>query len=265
MNQPLGLLSVVILSSVMAVALAGCTGVRDDEYSSPQRLAHGMVIILPGIEGESPLNRDIQKGLEEAGLPYALPIYRWGRPIPIAGPLINQVDVVGNRLEARKLAYYIEQYQDQYPSRPVFLVGHSGGGGVAVFTAENLADGHKLDGLVLLSASISRDYDLAEALEHSRHGLINFYSKKDVGFLIIGTTVAGNVDGGHGPAAGALGFQVPGPEAGTEIRQCYQKLYQHQMDQESFFNAHSAATGRDFIRLRVAPWLRAHSWPPLEE
>ena len=100
----------------------------------------------------------------------------------------------------------IGDYQDNHPGRPVYVVGHSGGGGVAVFTAESLPDGRKIDGLVLLSASISKGYDLHKALANCRRGIINYYSSRDVGLLGVGTTLMGNVDGGHGPSAGLKGF-----------------------------------------------------------
>ena len=105
----------LVLAAASLVCGAGCTGVQESRYVTPERLDAGLVLILPGIEGESPFNRDVQRGLDEAGLPYALAIYRWGRPIPIAGPLINQMDVVGNRLEARRIAHYIEAYRLERP------------------------------------------------------------------------------------------------------------------------------------------------------
>ena len=92
-----------LLGAMMGLALlaasVGCTKHDlDTEFTSPQRIERGLVVILPGIEGESEANRDIRKGLRDAGIPYALVIYRWGSLVPgPAGMLINQTNVRRNR------------------------------------------------------------------------------------------------------------------------------------------------------------------------
>ena len=252
-----------LILSILAggmLAAVGC-GSSNAEFLTEDRKANGLVIILPGIEGESPMNRDIRRGLVSAGVYRALPIYRWGRPIPLAGMLLNQIDILGNRLEGMKIARMIEDYQDSHPGKPVFLIGHSGGGGVAVFAAEALKEGRQVEGLVLLSASISSAYNLTKALKKCRHGVVNFYSQADIGLLKIGTTIAGNVDGIHGPAAGAIGFDMPTEKDSPDKRLVYGKLYQVELTDPSLGDAHSAATRAGFVSAFVAPWITATSWP----
>ncbi len=242
---------ILLLTISTLLLLPGCGGSANLDYVNPERLENGLVIVLPGIEGESPMNHSIRQGLIDAGVYRAVPIYRWGRPIPLAGPLINQMDVVGNRLAGQRIARMIVEYQDAHPGRPVHLVGHSGGGGVAVFAAEALPAGRKVDGLVLLSASISEGYDLSDALRHTRSGIVNFYTSRDVGLLVIGTTLAGNVDGVRGPAAGAAGFE-----------RSYSRLYQIDFSAAiGRSGAHSAATQSGFVMRCVAPWVLSGAWP----
>lgn len=240
---------------------AGC-GVANDEYNSPNREAIGLVIILPGIEGESDANHEIRQGLMMCGVDSALPIYNWGRPIPVAGMLLNQMDIIGNRVAGANVASMVVKYQDEHPGKPVFLVGHSGGGGIAVFAAEAMPAGRKIDGLVLLSASISNAYDLTNALEHTKKGILNVYNKDDVAILGAGTTVMGNVDGIRGPAAGLLGFDTPNPNDSAKKKAAYQLLFQYEMGgTETSDDAHFAATRAGFISATVAPWLLANRWP----
>lgn len=238
------------LACAALLSLIGCVGSGiNQDFASPDRLTQGLVIILPGIEGESPWNHDIRSGLLDAGVQGALPIYRWGRPIPVAGPLINQMDILGNRLEGRRIAQMIVDFQDNHPGRPVYLVGHSGGGGVAVFAAESLPEGRFVQGLVLLSASISCDYDMQKALNHCESGIVNFYSPQDVGLLVIGTTLAGNVDGARGPASGQRGIQRP-----------YEKVWQVEVI-NVVGDPHSASTRACFVKANVAPWVLGGQWP----
>lgn len=247
------------------VLACGCSNGGNTRFETADRLSNGLVIILPGIEGESPLNHQIRQGMVFAGVYRAMPIYSWGRPVPIAGPLLNQMDFIGNRLEGRRIARMIASYQDNYPGRPVHLIGHSGGGGVAVFAAEAMPEDRKIDGLVLLSASISSAYDLTKAMSHCRNGILNIYTKADVGFLIVGTTIAGNVDGTRGPAAGAIGFDKPRPGDKTGKHQAYGRLYEMELAGEAaggLADAHAATTRSGFVATYVVPWITSPTWPP---
>jgi pimeloyl-ACP methyl ester carboxylesterase len=252
-----------VFLAAAALAAAGC-GADNGRYVTDERLNRGLIVILPGIEGHSALNRSIREGLVAAGVDQAMPIHSWGRPIPIAGILLNQVDILGNRLAGVDIARMIVRYQDSHPGRPVHIIGHSGGGGIAVFAAEALPDGRKITGLVLLSASISAGYDLSDALDHCENGILSFYSHQDVGLLVIGTTLAGNVDGMRGAAAGAVGFRRPDDSDEPQKRLKYGKLYEVELTREltgGNGSAHTAATHAGFVRQYVAPWVVADAWP----
>jgi len=255
------LMFVLIFSSGLFLA-TGCNGSSGTIYTTDHRLENGLVIILPGIEGESPLNRDIRRGLAMAGIAHALPIYHWGRPIPGVGMILNQMDFVGNRLAGLRIAKTIEQYQQEHPGKPVFVVGHSGGGGIAVFAAEGMSEGKQIDGLVLLSASIWAGYDLTKALDRCKCGIVNFYNEGDVGLLAIGTTITSNVDGMRGPSAGLKGFDgvSGGDPAGKKA--AYRRLYQVNIARHAYgSDPHTAATQPRFVSAHVAPWIASAAWP----
>ena len=256
-------LCVVLLASVFWAA-GGCTE-SNKPFMTTDRMNRGLVIILPGIEGESGLNHDIRRGLVNGGLMCAMPIHSWGRPVPLAGPLLNQMDVIGNRIAGAGIANMIVDYEKKYPDRPVYIVGHSGGGGIAVFAAEGLPKDVMIDGVVLLSASMSSAYDITKALGHCRKGVLNIYSRADVGLLIVGTTLAGNVDGIRGPATGAIGFDRPSSHSSPQRILAYQKLFQLELtNTNGSDSAHGSTTRRGFVSRYVAPWLTATSWPPPE-
>ena len=244
--------TLVILLATALWAIAGCTS--NQAFLTPERLSRGMIVILPGIEGESPLNHSIRRGLEKGGVQCAIPIYSWGIPIPVAGMILNQTNSIGNRMAGVRVAQMITQYQDSHPGAPVYIIGHSGGGGVAVFAAEAMPPGRNINGLVLLSASISSNYNLNKALSNTQGGLVNFYNKSDAAILGIGTALLGNVDGGHGASAGLTGFDNNG----------YNKLFQVPMSSVSkgFGDPHSASTRPEFIANHVANWVLSSNWPP---
>ena len=102
-------------------------------------------------------------------------------------------------------------------------------------------------------ASLSADYDLTRALGKSTKGIVNFCNIEDVAVLGVGTTVIGNMDGGHGDSAGLAGF------VGT-----YAKLYQVKVTPAmvSVSSAsHFADTTEAFTAQYIAPWITKQSWP----
>ncbi len=246
-------MAVLIAASLSA---AGCNG--NVKFMTEDRLEGGLVIILPGIEGESELNRNIRRGLVSAGVYRAMPIHSWGRPVPLAGMLLNQIDFIGNRIAGASIAKMIVDYKHKYAGRKVYVIGHSGGGGVAVFVAEGMPKGRQLDGLVLLSASISRSYDLTKALNRCRNGIVNFYNRDDTMLLGVGTILAGNVDGSRGPSAGLSGFKKTAGDNAVK-KFAYSKLYQINVTGSSG-DPHTGTTRVSFVSANVAPWVLS-SWP----
>lgn len=247
---------------ILAVPLAGCaTNARDRvdwdaHFVNPDRSNKGLVIILPGIEGESSANCDVRKGLDDAGVPYALAIYRWGFPVPGLGMLVNQTDAAGNRRAAVELAKGIVRYQTKHPGCPVFLVGHSAGGGVAVFTLEALADipdARPVRGAILLSSSISADYPLDKALTMTQCGIVNGYNPQDTVLLGTGTALLGNVDGEHGDSAGRTGFY------GNNS-----KLFQFKVSvgSDAQSDPHFIMTEADRVAKHAPKWILSETWPP---
>src|SRR5690606_5206594 len=123
------------------------------ELMSPERQQRGYTIILPGIEGHSFLNRRIRRGLVEAGVPYAIEIHDWTRRLPRAISNLRS-----RRLHQRQSQIIQEKiltYQSRWPHQPVSLVGHSGGGAMALRVLADLPKQATISGAVLLGAAIS--------------------------------------------------------------------------------------------------------------
>lgn len=177
--------------------------------------------------------------------------------------MLNQVDFIGNRIAGQRVADRIMKYLQENPGRPVHIVGHSGGGGIAVFAAERLKKGYEIDGLVLLSASISSGYDLTRAMQNCNRGIVNFYNHGDGAMLAVGTTVMGNVDGIHGPSAGLIGFAKPKTTDSPKKKAAYDKLFEVSVTTAMTGDclAHFGTTQPLFITQYVAPWIFSSQWP----
>jgi hypothetical protein len=239
------------------VSAGGCTPLRSTKpLRTAERRARGYVIILPGVEGRSYLNENIAFGLKDGGVPGAIEIYDW----TVGGTLTWLLSLrwTGHhQREAAKIAAKIKGYQDAYPGRPVCLIGHSGGGGMAVLALEKLPPERRIDSAILLAPALSPDHDLRKALIRTRSGIWNYYSKYDVGFLQAGTSTFGTIDGRHARAAGAVGFVKPWgmDKSGHDLydRMLHQQEFTPQMAESGHYGLHTTWARKSFVTRWLAP------------
>jgi pimeloyl-ACP methyl ester carboxylesterase len=236
---------------------AGCRVPR--RIRTQDRYAHGIVFVLPGVEGTSVWNRNIAVGLDEGGVSSAITVYDWTVGFP-GGFVFNLTNLQRNRRQAEKLAERILEYRERHPGRPVHLVGHSGGGGIALLALEALPPGRQIDMTILLAPAVSVDYDLSTALRRTRAGICSFYSRRDISFLTVGTSLLGPIDREFGVSAGAAGFRPPDrlSEAGRELyaRRLRQVRWSPRMREVGASGTHLGWASRKFAREYLAPLIR---------
>lgn len=249
------------LGLIVLAAAPGCF--LPGRIRSPERYANGIVFVLPGIEGRSIWNRNIAVGLDRGGVAAAIEVYDWTIGLPA---VYNLIDIYRNRREARKLAERIVEHRARYPASPVHIIGHSGGGGIAVLTLEALPAGSEVDMVILLAPALSPNYDLTVALSRTRYGICNFYSRYDIGFMLVGTTVFGSVDRDLGPSAGAVGFREP-PELSALGRVLYarklrQVAWTPELAELGASGSHFGWGSERFAAQYLAPLIRQNQLPP---
>ena len=245
----------VFIAGLLCVShfAVGCSHFSNRQ--SPARLEQGYTIVLPGIEGASVFNANLALGLEQGGVNTAIEIDDWttGNPLLM---LVHLRNWDRNQIQARRLAAKIVSYQDRYPGRPVHLIGHSGGGGLALLTLEALPANRKISSAILLAPAVSPDFDLDNALSKTEHGIWNFHSPWDLPLLVVGTTILGTLDGRHVPAAGAYGFTLAGD---NKVRQVD---YDAKMLRTGHLGGHFGWMTPEFGSNYLAPLLRSYGDPP---
>jgi len=252
-NIARGCLSIV---GVLFHPLGRFCGPLLSDLGTPERLERGLVLVLPGIEGRSFLNHSIARGLADGGVDVAIEIFDWTTGI-ILRFLYHLRGWRRNIRQAERLVQRIVEYQKSHPGRPVYLIGHSGGGALSVLALERLPPHASVTGAVLLNAALSPHYNLSAALAHAEHGIWNFRSIFDVFFVGIGTAVAGTVDGKYTPSAGMVGFRVPsGLDAAS--RELYETRlrdvpFRAAMMADFHFGGHMGPSNRVFVARQVAP------------
>lgn len=242
----------------LAVPLGKRAGKIPAELRDASRLEQGLTLILPGLNGESTLHESLAKGLADAGVDCAIDIYDW-----TTGHILlfwwYLCDWQRNLAQAGKIAGKIVDYQQQYPGRPVHLVGYSAGGPMALLALAALPPGHTVDRVILLGAAVSPEFNLAPALQAATGGIWNFQSPIDQFFLGLGTLVFGTLDRRHRVSAGAIGFKLP--EGLTDVEQqlyatrLHSIVYEWKMAGSFHFGGHFGWTNRVFVSEWVAPVL----------
>lgn len=224
----------------------------------PERLDKGLVLVLTGIEGHSFLNVGILCGLIDGGIEQAVDIVDWttGKKFLY---LYHLRGWTRNKRVAGELAARISEYQNQHPGRPVWLVGHSGGGGMALLTAAALPADRQVTGIVLLAAAISPTFDLNPAVARVEHGIWNYHSKLDWIFLELGTTLLGTMDGRHVCAAGAFGFRGAVADEHAQSGRLIQRPWHWRMLSQFHPGDHFGCAHRVFIAEEIVPLIQSKS------
>ena len=168
-------------------------------------------------------------------------------------------NVANQRAGARAMADRVRAWREEYPERPAFLVGKSGGTGIVVGALEALPAG-AVEAAVLLSAAISPRYDLSRALRAVSREVVVFWSPFDVVILGVGTWLFGTMDRVHSVGAGLVGFRTP-PDLDAADSELYRtKLRQvrwtRSMISSGNFGGHAGTDHPAFLRKYVVPLLR---------
>ena len=240
---------------MVTAAMSG--GCYRQPYYTPERMSTGLVVVLPGIEGISPLNKGAVQGLAYGGVPYGIKLEDWTSWL---GPLYNLRAELHNRRKATRIAVKVAEYKFAHPDNPVILVGQSGGGAIALWIAEAMPEGQEIDGIILMAPAISPGYMVDFALSKTKRGIVNFYSSKDW-FLGLGTTISGTMDGKHSSSAGRVGFTVPlKPGRSKLYDRLYQVAWHQQMAQAGNTGGHLSSLAEGFVANYVVPFVLSRRW-----
>ncbi len=189
---------------LLAPCLTGCGTWRPPVPTAAQ-MDRGLLVLYPGA-----FNARLELGvvattLRDSGYDLAYEIVPWGYT---ETQLIDPVGTHDSTMRfARREAERIADYRQQHPDGSVILFGYSAGGFTALKVAEALPDAVKADRIVLLSPSISRQYDLTLALERTEREIVVFYSPFDLVSQLVGLLLRGN-DLVRDASAATFGFSM---------------------------------------------------------
>ncbi len=247
---------ILIGSGIGCASKPGWDGSRQADRA--ERLKQGCLFYFDGAGGgtmKSNYAGGVVEGMLAAGYPGGGELMSWETG---KGLMADQkASVAYKRLQAAASADSIRRYQEDHPKAPAGLLGFSAGTAQAIFALESLPETAQVDHVVLLGTSISRDYDLTEALKRVKHKLHIFTSPHDR-MLSVAMPFSGTADRKfHVPGAGIKGFILPA-NASAETRQLYaEKIvvipYSKDFRKDHDKGHHFDNVKPEFIRDQVAP------------
>lgn len=168
----------------------------------------GRIIVLPGVYNTRFHLRPFVRLLEQRLPAFAVSVRPWGEALR---PLRNLRAYERNLNVAEELACDLARWRLESGDQRLYVIGYSGGGGIAALAAAALPQGSFLDRLVLVAPAISPSFPIVErVLPHVREFVASYASEKDlqVGW---GTRTFGTIDRKRARSAGALGFAYSDP------------------------------------------------------
>jgi len=248
-----------------AILLAGAAGCASQKVADRDlRARRGYVYYLDGAGGGSLLTNwgvGVRQGLSDAGYDGTGEMFTWETGLGVAAD--HQSSVPYKKARAQQLVTRIVEYHKAHPDAPITIIALSAGTAVAVYALEALPPEPIIEDVVMLSGSLSADYDLTDALRRVRDRMFIFTSQRD-NVLQLLVPVGGTADRKPGfvGTLGIDGARMP-KGASQQTINLYGKIVQIPWNPEfgRLGNAggHTDSVSPGFVREVVAPLIMTTS------
>jgi pimeloyl-ACP methyl ester carboxylesterase len=242
----------MIYTKLLSTLFRICYG---DPPIVPEGAETGVVLVADGCGGVELCEMAMRQVMSERdGRCRVVPV-RWGHGF--GRWYADLTDVANHRAQSKAVVEAVLDRIGLEPSKPVFLVGKSGGAWIVVKALEDLPAG-SVEAVVLLAPAISPDYDLSQALRSVNRELVAFWSPLDFLILGIGTWLFKTANRVRSISAGLVGFRVP-ETLDRERQSLYGRLRQvrwkPKMAKTGYFGGHVGPDSPAFLRKYVVPLL----------
>ena len=228
----------------------------------PEGAEAGLVLVADGCGGIELCELAMRQVMGERGGRMRVRPVRWSHGF--GHWYADLTDVTNHEARSRAIVEQVQDWREHHPSKPVFLVGKSGGTWIVVKALEGLPVS-SVEAVVLLAPAISPDYDLTRALRAVGREMVAFWSPLDLIVLGAGTWVFRTADRVRSIGAGLVGFRPPDPLDdegralyGSKLRQV---RWRAAMASTGYLGGHVGPDSPAFLRKYVVPLL-ARPIPP---
>ncbi len=251
------------------VALSGCSTLYRAVSKPIKSFAHsfedhkpnhweryGKVYYLDGAGNLGYGQDTVPKALRAVGYRGDIEIFSW---TTYTGPIGDQMIRSIARMRAEEMTKKIINYRKRYPDTPVYIIGLSAGTGVGVWAVENLPRDLKVDTLVLLSSSLSTNYNMTDCLKHVKNKVFVLSSPHDY-ILKSFIHVTGTIDGSFLAQPAGIAGMYPKQDAPRSQIDLYKEKvinipWRPTFERLGNDGGHTAATSYAFLKYYICPKL----------
>lgn len=237
----------------LLTSLAGCSsGHPADEKLRSER---GYIYYLDGSGGGNAITNwsgGVRQGLRDAGYDGFGEMFVWETGLGVAADHGSSVSYKKER--AAELAAKIVAFHRANPRTPITLMGLSAGNAVLIYTLEALPLEPIINDVVLLSSSVSADYNLTDALERVSGHCYVFTSQRDSVLLLL-VPVGGTADRKAGNVAtmGVEGAKMPAGASRDQYKKVIEIPWSPEFARLGHAGGHTDSVATGFVREVVAP------------
>jgi pimeloyl-ACP methyl ester carboxylesterase len=213
-----------------------------------------VVFVADGAGNYQLASKTLRSTVLETGVPLTVETFVWSHGDKKV--LIDQIDLEHARSQGQRLAEVVLAYRQQFPQARIHLVAHSAGSMVVLAAVEQLPP-RTLDHIVLLSPSVSSDYDIRPALRCVRGSVEVHYSGRDWLYLGLCTKLIGCADRVFCGASGRKGFnlRIESPEDAALLERLQQHPWQPSHRLLGNDGGHYGAYQSEYLKAHVLPVL----------
>jgi pimeloyl-ACP methyl ester carboxylesterase len=182
---------------------------------------------------------DVPLGLEDRGYKGQVSNYHWSLTM---NPALDQTLRFIARGSGAILGAEISDFLKRNPDAEANIIALSAGTGVAVWAAESMRPGYKLNNLILVGSSISSNYDTRKAISNMKGNIYVYYAASDP-VLQGPVRLLGTIDGSFDDAAGLVGLRGAGKASGRIRNIGWSSRY----ESLGWTGGHADCTNRRFV------------------
>jgi hypothetical protein len=238
---------------LLVAVYCGPPGAVNAQSSAASR-TFDVAFVTDGAGNYQMASKMLRAVVAETGAPLNVTTFVWSHGLRKIMP--DQTDVEHARKQGKLLADTIIAYHHQHPEARIHILAHSAGSMVALSATDFLPPA-TLDRIVLLSPSVSTEYDVRPALRSVKGSVEVHYSCEDWFFLGFGIQLLGCADRGHTAASGRVGFElrIDSPDDTALMHRLMQYPWQPADRELGNDGGHYGAYQPAFLKERILPVL----------
>jgi pimeloyl-ACP methyl ester carboxylesterase len=243
--------NVNVVLAALVLFIGGCVALHQRRPTEmPAQPVGAVIFVADGAGNFQAASEALRKAVGRSRSAIQVVTYEWSHGN--GRILADQLGFAYAKAQGKRMALEVAAFAEQYPDVAIYMVGHSAGATVVLSALEHIPPGI-VERAMLLSPSVSANYDVCPAVRGINQGLHVYYSQHDYWYLGLATHVLGTADRRFlHPASGRVGFRPRSydPEVAAKL---FQRPWQPSDRSTGNLGGHFGNYQPEFLRANLLP------------